>query len=321
MRVGPARCRRAHFGLPGEEHIIEPRSAGYGGMVRRCGGESGPSAIVGRPLTRARGLRGPGEDEAGDGFRLLQPCRHCGWVQLRCRTQSFRNHPSGGTRAQCRDSAPTQPPRNGRGRATAPGGTTVRAHPQRVQAESGPEPTGANNGSCGGTTTLWGPGLHRAAPPTAALPDGHLFFLMSQPYVISISSDEDDDEIEVLEFNKHTQQLIEQPAPKVVKRLSEAECPICFDAITTATATFCGHVFCLECLQRSIASSSARGQTRGRKGVGLCPMCRKTVAFKDATVLRLKTGMEVRPPVGELGESEGGDGGESDLDETLGGLF
>lgn len=157
-------------------------------------------------------------------------------------------------------------------------------------------------------------------------------------YVISISSDDDDDdEVEVLEFNRHTQQLIEQPAPKVVKKLSDAECPICFDAITNATATFCGHVFCLECLQRSIASSSARGQTRGRKGVGLCPMCRKTVAFKDATVLRLKTGAKVCPPGSaeqegeeEGGEEEGGEGeggerdgagGHEESDSSLDGLF
>lgn len=152
---------------------------------------------------------------------------------------------------------------------------------------------------------------------------------MSQPYVISISSDEDDDEVEVLEFNKHTQQLIEQPPPKVVKKLSDAECPICFDTITSATATFCGHVFCLECLQRSVASSSARGQTRGRKGVGLCPMCRKTVAFKDVTVLRLKTGTVVRPPGGgeegeegeeEKEEDEEGDE-EGDEEDSLEGLF
>lgn len=143
---------------------------------------------------------------------------------------------------------------------------------------------------------------------------------MSQPYVISISSDEDDDDdIEVLEFKKHTQHLIEQAPPKVVKKLSEAECPVCFDTITNATATFCGHVYCLQCLQKSIASSSARGQTRGRKGVGLCPMCRKTVAFKDVTVLRLKTGEVVKPPsIEELLDQNEDD---AELDETLRDLF
>ncbi|SGZ50685.1 CIC11C00000003037 [Sungouiella intermedia] len=135
---------------------------------------------------------------------------------------------------------------------------------------------------------------------------------MTEPYVISISSDEEpDDDVEVLEFRKLTQQLIAKAPPKVVKKLAQAECPICFDEITNATATLCGHVYCLECLQRSLSASSARGQTRGRKGVGLCPMCRKTVAFKDAVVLRLKTGLQVCPPLLDEEKGENPEGNES----------
>ncbi|OBA24227.1 hypothetical protein METBIDRAFT_17031, partial [Metschnikowia bicuspidata var. bicuspidata NRRL YB-4993] len=121
---------------------------------------------------------------------------------------------------------------------------------------------------------------------------------MPAPYVISLSSDEEeDDDVQVLAFHEATQKLIEQAPPKVVKKLCEAECPICFDSIKNATTTFCGHVYCLECLQKSISASSARGQTRGKKGVGLCPMCRKSVAFKDTIVLRLKRGNKVAPPI------------------------
>lgn len=128
---------------------------------------------------------------------------------------------------------------------------------------------------------------------------------MTEPYVISISSDDDDDDVEVLEFRKQTEELIAQAPPKVVKKLSDAECPICFDSITAATATLCGHVYCLECLQQSLSASSARGQTRGRRGVGLCPMCRKTAAFKDSIVLRLKTGsVGAPPPLSEEEEEE-----------------
>lgn len=116
-------------------------------------------------------------------------------------------------------------------------------------------------------------------------------------YVINISSDEEeDDDVQVLEFRKQTQQLIDQPPPKVVKKLNETECPVCFDSVAVATSTTCGHVFCLECLQQSISASLARGQTRGKKGVGLCPMCRKSCAFKDAVVLRLRTGEKIMPP-------------------------
>lgn len=144
---------------------------------------------------------------------------------------------------------------------------------------------------------------------------------MSEPYIISVLSDEEDadDDVEVLEFRKLTQQLIEEAPPKIVKKLSEAECPICFDEITNATTTLCGHVYCLNCLQRSVSASTARGQTRGRKGVGLCPMCRKTVAFKDAIVLRLKTGPSVVPPVldGEEKKSQEADEDSGSEDEKL----
>lgn len=115
-------------------------------------------------------------------------------------------------------------------------------------------------------------------------------------YVINVSSDdEEDDDVQVLEFRKQTQQLIDQPPPKVVKKLNEIECPVCFDRVSVATSSTCGHVFCLECLQQSISASLARGQTRGKKGVGLCPMCRKQAAFKDTVVLRLRTGDKVMP--------------------------
>lgn len=128
---------------------------------------------------------------------------------------------------------------------------------------------------------------------------------MATPYVIAILSDEEEeDDLQVLEFHKETQNLIQQVPPKTVKKLSEAECPVCFDFITNATTTPCGHIYCLECLQRSVSASSARGQTRGRKGVGLCPMCRKTVSFKDTIVLRLKTGKVVAPPSDEKPDAD-----------------
>lgn len=130
-------------------------------------------------------------------------------------------------------------------------------------------------------------------------------------FVINIPSDEeDDDEVQVLEFRKRTQELINEAPPKVVKKLNEAECPICFDTVTNATTTFCGHVYCLECLQQSISASSAQGQTRGRRGVGLCPMCRKPAAFKDALVLRLRTGRKVEPPKEDNNSEEEDDGEE-----------
>lgn len=158
--------------------------------------------------------------------------------------------------------------------------------------------------------------------------------LPPSPYVITVSSDEgeEEDDVQMLEFHKQTQSLIDKPAPKIVKKLSEAECPICFDSIVSATTTSCGHLFCLECLQKSISASAARGQTRRAKGVGLCPMCRESVLFKDAIVLRLKKQIPYSPFEEEAHEDEDKSiGNEIDinqhdeddefLDDDLAGLF
>lgn len=136
-------------------------------------------------------------------------------------------------------------------------------------------------------------------------------------YVINLSSDEeeiDDNDVEIVEFRKLTADLIQNPqqppeSRTTTKKLADIQCPICFDEVTQATTTTCGHIFCLECIQQSISSSHARGQVRnngsGRRGqglgVGLCPLCRKKVSFKETIVLRLKKGK--RSGVPELPET------------------
>lgn len=62
--------------------------------------------------------------------------------------------------------------------------------------------------------------------------------------IINLSS-EDEDDVEIIAFKKETQDLIDNPVqpPHTTKKLSNIQCPICFDEVTNATATSCGHVF------------------------------------------------------------------------------
>ncbi|CAH6720456.1 hypothetical protein CLIB1444_04S00452 [[Candida] jaroonii] len=121
---------------------------------------------------------------------------------------------------------------------------------------------------------------------------------MSEVEVVDLS-DESDGEVQLLEIRNQTNDLINGTGHKITKKLGDIECPICFDEITNATTTSCGHIFCLECLQQSISSSTARGQTR-RRGVGLCPLCRKHVQFKNSLVLRMKINKKVQPPSSDV---------------------
>lgn len=116
------------------------------------------------------------------------------------------------------------------------------------------------------------------------------------PVAVS-SDDEEGNEVEVVSVKNQSLLLLANPkleSRTSAKTLAAVECPICFDTITTATITLCGHIFCLECVYQSILSSSARGQAR--HGKGLCPLCRENVTFKDTTVLRMKKLARLDPP-------------------------
>lgn len=124
---------------------------------------------------------------------------------------------------------------------------------------------------------------------------------------INNSINDDDDDIEILEFRKITQDLLDNPEPQsqlppstsnhqTVKKLSDIQCPICFDDIENATTTSCGHIFCLNCIEQSLSSSRARTNSNVARGKGLCPLCRKVVSFKETIVLKLKTADRVFTP-------------------------
>lgn len=128
---------------------------------------------------------------------------------------------------------------------------------------------------------------------------------MSESPIINLSSDDEyddeDDEIEEVEFRTATQNLIENPSQTeksgTTKKLVNVQCPICFDDISKATVTSCGHIFCLECIEQSLNSSNARGQIHsGQHGKGLCPLCRKMVTFKETILIRAKKAQKTGKP-------------------------
>ncbi|KAK6460169.1 hypothetical protein DFJ63DRAFT_264230 [Scheffersomyces coipomensis] len=147
-------------------------------------------------------------------------------------------------------------------------------------------------------------------------------------YIINISSDDDVDDTDlqiIEEYRKETQDLLDnpdQPHHETIKKLSDSQCPVCFDEMTEATATSCGHMFCLECIQQSLSSSNARGQVR-RHGVGLCPLCRKQVTFKDTIILRMKVAAKIGipplpPPKPDIDTIIINTGGDIKTDEVIG---
>lgn len=127
------------------------------------------------------------------------------------------------------------------------------------------------------------------------------------PATFMSESDLDNTDVEIIELRTATENILSQaPVNNATKQFNQLQCPICFDDVTNATATLCGHVFCLECILQSISSSAARGQTQGKLGVGLCPLCRKRVNFKDTTLLRMKLAPKLNtpPPLGSLDRHE-----------------
>lgn len=113
------------------------------------------------------------------------------------------------------------------------------------------------------------------------------------------STENEDDDLEIIEFKRKTQSLISHKHEQRAEKLNQVTCPICFDPPDFPTVTSCGHLFCLECIKQSISSSAARGQVSGSsRGSGLCPLCRKRVVFKDTVVLRLSIkGVSEIPPL------------------------
>lgn len=59
-------------------------------------------------------------------------------------------------------------------------------------------------------------------------------------------------------------------------KIGQRTCIICMEPYTNASVTPCGHMYCHECLTRALKA----GERNSERGVGTCPVCRKTVRRK-----------------------------------------
>lgn len=62
-------------------------------------------------------------------------------------------------------------------------------------------------------------------------------------------------------------------------KIGKRQCIICMEPYTNATVTHCGHIYCHECLTQALIA----GEKNSDRGVGNCPVCRKSVQRKRAT--------------------------------------
>jgi len=59
------------------------------------------------------------------------------------------------------------------------------------------------------------------------------------------------------------------PSEKIPSSASTIECPICLGTVKRVTATICGHIYCFDCITKSIQSSKS------------CPLCKKKLTLKN----------------------------------------
>lgn len=96
-----------------------------------------------------------------------------------------------------------------------------------------------------------------------------------------LESDEDleREEIEILSETK----LDKAELIRREQQFKKLTCPVCLDAPDVIVATQCGHLFCCECIIKSLASSKTKSIHSG-----VCPVCRKNVRYKDLQLLSIK---------------------------------
>lgn len=114
--------------------------------------------------------------------------------------------------------------------------------------------------------------------------------VMSPPEPISLSDLDLDIEI----INETNTYLKEHSTNRNLdKRFNQSQCPVCYDVLSPAVVTPCGHLFCAECLFQSL-NHSGRLQPM-RRDMGQCPLCRRVFAYKAVQYLVFKQAPQPPP--------------------------
>ncbi|KAJ3472391.1 hypothetical protein NLG97_g11027 [Lecanicillium saksenae] len=91
-----------------------------------------------------------------------------------------------------------------------------------------------------------------------------------------------DEDLTTIDLTDATEVPAELKKPIVDNRIkiSAFQCAICMDDVTGLTVTYCGHLFCAQCLHHSLDVESTKGK---------CPMCRAKIDMKHRESYSSKT--------------------------------
>ncbi|RCI09195.1 hypothetical protein L249_1464 [Ophiocordyceps polyrhachis-furcata BCC 54312] len=126
------------------------------------------------------------------------------------------------------------------------------------------------------TASTLGP---QQAAPSLAFP---VPFDDDNPFVDdNVKADEDDlPTIDLTNVEAAVPEKSKEPENDQIVKMSTFQCSICLDDAKTVTVTHCGHLFCQECLHKSLHLNPSRG---------LCPVCRAKIDMKPRSAYTSKT--------------------------------
>ncbi|OAA76412.1 Zinc finger, RING/FYVE/PHD-type [Akanthomyces lecanii RCEF 1005] len=103
------------------------------------------------------------------------------------------------------------------------------------------------------------------------------------PEALAVHKDDiADEDLTTIDLTDATEVPAELRKPIIDNRIKIGafQCAICMDDVTGLTVTYCGHLFCADCLHHSLDVESTKGK---------CPMCRSKIDMKPRESYTIKT--------------------------------